>query len=190
MSAWEIAGSALGVVGVVLMIRQHLAAWPVGLVQVAIYAWVFHDAKLYAGAALQGVFFGLLVYGWWHWWRAGRDAGTGPGLPVTRLRPRDRVLLAAAAAALALGWGEALRRFTDAAQPHADAAIFAFSLLAQALQAQKKLENWVVWIGVNLLAVGLYATQGLHLTAALYAVFLALAAAGLRAWRRSEREGT
>jgi nicotinamide mononucleotide transporter len=188
MSAWEIAGSALGVLGVVLMIRQHLAAWPVGLVQVAIYAWVFFEARLYAGALLQAVFFGLLVYGWWHWWRAGRDSGPGARLPVTRLNPRGRLILSVASAALALAWGEALRRFTDAAQPHGDAAIFAFSLLAQGLQARKKLENWVVWIGVNLLAVGVYAAQGLYLTSGLYAVFLALAVAGLRSWRRSERE--
>ena len=57
MSIWEIIGTLLGVIGVGLMIRQQLWGWPVGLLQVAIYAWVFYAAKLYSDAILQVLFF-------------------------------------------------------------------------------------------------------------------------------------
>ena len=69
MSSAELAGTVLGVVGVALMVRQNVWAWPVGLLQVAISAWVFLGAKLYSDVVLQGFFFAIQAYGWWHWRR-------------------------------------------------------------------------------------------------------------------------
>ena len=84
MSIWEIMGTVLGVIGVRLMIRQELWGWPVGLVQVGIYAWVFYGAKLYSDTILQILFFALQIYGWWHWARGGTaDSARAGGLPVT-----------------------------------------------------------------------------------------------------------
>jgi nicotinamide mononucleotide transporter len=84
MSALEIAGTILGVLGVGLMIRQSIWGWPVGLVQVSLYAWIFFEARLYSDSILQLIFIGLQSYGWWHWHQARRDpAGVAPELPVT-----------------------------------------------------------------------------------------------------------
>lgn len=183
MSVFEILGTVLGVAGVWLMIRQHLWAWPVGMVQVAIYAWVFFDAKLYSDAILQVFFFGVLAYGWWHWWRGIGSAQAA--LPVTRLTWRGRVgWLAVGAVATAI-WGELMRRTTDAALPHWDAFILMFSLIAQWLQARKRIENWAGWMVVNVVAVGVYWAKDLRLTAGLYVLFFALAVAGHIAWRRT-----
>jgi nicotinamide mononucleotide transporter len=55
---------------------------------------------------------------------------------------------------------------------------------AQVLLSRKVLENWIFWIAVDALAVGVYASQGLHLTAALYGALLAMASWGLWEWRR------
>jgi nicotinamide mononucleotide transporter len=79
-----------------------------------------------------------------------------------------------------------MRRLTGAALPHPDAFILVFSVLAQWLQARKRLESWLGWIAVNVIAVGVYASRGLLLFAGLYAVFLVLAVVGYRAWRRAE----
>ena len=86
MSIWEIIGTVLGVIGVWLMIRQNIWGWPVGLVQVAVYAWVFFDARLYSDTILQVLFFAIQAYGWWHWLKGGKDGSAGRlALPVTRL---------------------------------------------------------------------------------------------------------
>ena len=186
MNPFEIAGAVIGFVGVALMIRQHVLAWPVGLVQVVIYAWVFYQSKLYTGALLQGIFFVILLYGWWSW---SRGAQTGAGrveLAVTRLGRVARGLVLLAGLVITLGWGAFMRGATDAVQPYGDAFILAFSLIAQALQARKKIENWLLWVVVNAAAVVVYGSQDLRLTAALYAVFLLMAVAGWRAWRKTE----
>jgi nicotinamide mononucleotide transporter len=81
-------------------------------------------------------------------------------------------------------WGAGMARWTDAAAPFADAAIAGMSVSAQILQSLRRVESWVLWIAVDLLAVGLFAWRGLSVTAALYALFLVMAVAGLIQWRR------
>ena len=129
MSLPEIIGTLLGVIGVGLMIRQNIWGWPVGLVQVALSAWVFVGAKLYSDALLQLFFFALQAYGWWHWLH-GNDASKSL-LPVTRLKPQAIAGWCAAGAVATLGWGELMRRTTDAALPHWDAFILVFSVISQ-----------------------------------------------------------
>ena len=187
MSLLEIIGTVLGVIGVGLMIRQNIWGWPVGLAQVSVSAWVFFGAKLYSDALLQIFFFAIQGYGWWHWARGG---GSKRGaLPVTRLSLRDVAIWAGVGALGTAAWGELMRRTTDAALPHWDAFIFVFSMIAQWLQARKRIENWMGWMLVNVVAVGVYWAKDLRLYAGLYGVFFALAVAGYMTWRKTRREG-
>jgi nicotinamide mononucleotide transporter len=183
MSPFEIAGTILGVIGVWLMIVQNVWTWPVGLVQVAIYAWVFYDAKLYSDAILQVFFFVIQAYGWWHWRRSRGQARAE--LPVTRLGLSARLGWIAVGAVGTIGWGEFMRRSTDAALPHWDAFILSFALIAQWLQARKRIENWTGWIAVNAVGIGVYWAKDLRLTSALYVVFLVMAVLGHVAWKKS-----
>jgi len=184
MSGAEVVATLLGLLGVGLMVRQHVWAWPVGIVEVILSAWVFWAARLYSDVVLQGIFLVLQIYGWWAW-TLGR-ARAGATLPVTRLGARATAGFTVAGLLATAAWGEGMRRLTDAALPHADAFILVFSVLAQWLQARKRLESWLGWIAVNVVAVGVYAARGLLLFAGLYAVFLVLAVVGYRAWRRTE----
>jgi nicotinamide mononucleotide transporter len=182
MSIWEIIGTVLGVVGVWLMIRQNILGWPVGLVQVAVYGWVFFDARLYSDAILQVAFFLIQAYGWWHWWRGRTPARD---LPVTRLGGASSAGAIVAGAVLTAGWGTFMQRATDAALPFWDAFILVFSLLAQWLQARKKLECWPAWLLVNTVAIAVFWSKDLRLTAVLYVIFWVMALWGWREWRRS-----
>lgn len=194
MSGAEILGTLLGVLGVGLLIRQNIWGWPVGLVQVAVYAWIFYDVKLYSDAILQACFFVIQAYGWWHW-RRGNGARTTPPaeeqrvvvaagsvLPVTRLPSALLVGWIVAGAVATAAWGTMMQRATDAALPLWDAFIFVFSLIAQWLQARKKLECWAGWIIVNTVAIGVYWVKDLHLTAGLYVLFWGMAVWGWFAW--------
>jgi nicotinamide mononucleotide transporter len=187
MSTWEILGTLLGVIGVALMIRQNIWGWPVGLVQVAVSAWVFYGAKLYSDAVLQVFFFVVQAYGWWHWLHA-RSLTHAP-LPVTRLSAAAIGAWIVAGAGASAAWGELMRRNTDAALPHWDALIFVFSVIAQWLQARKRLENWAGWMIVNLVAMGVYWVKDLRLYAGLYVIFFGMAVAGHVAWRRTMKTG-
>lgn len=199
MSIWEILGTVLGVIGVWLMIRQNIWGWPVGLVQVAVYAWVFFDAKLYSDTILQVAFFLIQAYGWWHWLHgvkkgaallrpAERDFEGQAALPVSRLTSAAIVAWIAAGAVLTAGWGWFMHRTTDAALPWWDAFILVFSLIAQWLQARKNLENWPAWVVVNTVAIGVYWAKDLRLTSGLYLIFWVMALWGWTAWSRTMTE--
>ena len=84
-------------------------------------------------------------------------------------------------------WGLGMARFTDAAAPMADATVAGLSVSAQILQSLRRVESWVLWVSVDVLAIGLFAWRGLGVTAALYGLFLILAVLGLIGWRRKAR---
>jgi nicotinamide mononucleotide transporter len=104
---------------------------------------------------------------------------------VSRIPARALVLLSLLGCAGAALLGFTLYRHTDASLPFWDSSTTSFSLVAQWMQARKWIENWPLWIVVDLVYVGIYVYKRLYLTAGLYAVFVVLAAIGLLQWRRS-----
>jgi nicotinamide mononucleotide transporter len=184
VSELEIVAAVVGALSVFLSVRQSLWSWPTAIVNVSLYTLVFHRSKLYADMGLQVVYALLSCYGWYEWKFGGARRTT---LPVTRTPARLWPLLVTlgVAGSLALGWTFA--RFTDAAIPYVDSALTAVSLIAQWMMTRKLLENWLVWIAVDLVYVPVYASRQLPATAVLYAVFLALAVAGYLSWRRDWR---
>ena len=182
MSPLELVAALVGALSVWLSVRQNIWSWPTAIVNVVLYAIVFYEAKLYADMGLQVIYAILSIYGWYEWLYGG--AGHTE-LHVSRTRPRLGALLALIAAAGSALLGVFLHRATDAALPFMDSFLSSTSLVAQWMMTKKLLENWVVWIGVDVLYVGMFIFKGLFLTAGLYAVFLALAVKGYIDWRRS-----
>lgn len=178
----DLVNLALGVAGVGLMIRRSLWAFPVGLLAVTVQGVLFFKNRFYAEATVQVFFFAALAYGWWHWVRA---KGAAPELPVTCQSGRGRALTLALAASATVVWALVLGRWTDAAMPWRDAFIAAFSVAAQTLQARKRIENWPLWLVVNGVAIAAYWQAQMAFTAFLYAIYLALAVCGWRAWQRA-----
>lgn len=181
------ANLVLGLLGVGLMIRQSLWAFPVGLVAVSVQGVLFWRSHFPADALLQVFYFGSLTWGWWHWVK---DKGAAPELPVIRLTPRGWVVTLAAASAATAAWALAVAPALSAAMPWRDAFIAAFSVAAQVLQVRKNLENWVFWTVVNAVAVCSYWSAELAYTAFLYAIYLFMGLAGWRAWSRTEKKDT
>ncbi len=183
MSALEIIAVLLSATAVWLTVKQNLWCWPLGLVSVLMYSWVFFDVKLYSDMLLQLVYAVLQLYGWWQWTRGGVQHA---GRQVSRLPGSQLLLSLAIGTAGSLLLGYLMATHTDAAAPWLDAALTSFSLVAQVWMAQKRLECWPLWIALDVIYVGLFLSKDLYLTAVLYAVFTALAVAGWRAWQRPQ----
>ncbi len=179
----ELVSFLLAVTTVALNIRQKHWAWLFSIASSGTYAVVFFDAKLYGDMGLQFVFIAASVWGWYQWLHG---AGKQP-LVVTRL---TRAAWGWAIAGWAIGFillSSFLDHYTDTDVPHADGFLTAGSLVGQLLLGRKKVENWIVWIVVDVLYVGLYVYKDLNLTAFLYALFVVLAWTGLRAWSNIAR---
>lgn len=184
MNPLELVAVLLGVANIVLLARRSVWNYPFGLAMVSLYAVIFTEARLYSDALLQVFFFVIQCYGWWHWHQRADHGVVAPrrlSMPALGL-----TLIAVALAALVWGWG--MQRFTDAAAPFWDAAIAMTSIAAQILLARRFIQNWWLWIAVDTVAVPLFWSRNLPLTAGLYALFLVLSVIGLVAWERAARE--
>lgn len=182
----ELLSFLLSVATVWLNIRQSHWAWLFAIVSSATYGLVFYGSRLYGDMGLQLVFITVSIFGWYQWLH-GDDRHDK--LPVTSLTPRGRVIAGVAwlAGFVLLAWF--LKTYTDTDVPKSDGFLTAGSLVGQLLLSRKKIENWHVWIIVDVLYVGLYLHKNLILTAILYAVFVAMAVIGLRTWRGDTHTG-
>jgi nicotinamide mononucleotide transporter len=179
----EIAANALVAAAIFLAGRNNIHTWWIGIIGCALFAWVFFQARLYADVTLQAFFILTSIYGWWKWLH-GDD---GRELPVRFSAPRLLIASGTGAAAVALGYGWLLLRFTDAYAPFLDSVVLAFSVLGQLLMMERRVENWWAWLLVNTIAVPLYASRSLHVTAVLYAAFWINAVVSLVKWRALAR---
>lgn len=188
-SLWSSGVSWLELVAVLLALwmvvcnmRVNPLGWPLAIVSSLLYFGLFWKHRLYGDASLQIVFAVVAGWGWWQWLR-GRQASGAP-LRVRALSGRARLVALAATAAAWPLLGLFLDRATDTDVPYWDAFPTTTSLLGQWLLGRKYVENWPVWVVVNVVSVGLFAYKGLWLTMGLYTVFIAMSWAGWRAWRR------
>ena len=178
----ETAAVLFGIVSVYLSVREKIASWPTAIVNVTLYIFVFQRARLYADMALQVVYIGISLYGWYEWLHGG--SGKSP-LAVSRATRRLAAVLAGIGLVAAALLGTLLARYTNAALPYLDATTTTTSLIAQWMMARKILENWIVWVAVDVVYIGMFVYKSLVLTAGLYAVFLVLSLMGYFQWRRT-----
>lgn len=181
MALLEIAGVLTGIAAVWLTVRQVIWCWPVALVNVTLYAIIFFEARLYADMGLQAVYFATSIYGWYYW----NDSKTRKQIPVRRAGPRLLLLLLTLVLSGTFLIGFGLKKNTDASLPFLDSFLTAASLAGQWLMARKLIENWILWIGVNILYTGMFIYKQLYLTAGLYGFFIVLAAIGYVEWKKS-----
>jgi len=179
---WEVLAVITGIISVYLSTRENIWSWPTALVNVALYFVVFFETKLYADMGLQAVYFALSLYGWYEWLYGGENRTE---LHVSRTPRALGVRLAIIGIACAGILGTLLARFTDAALPYIDSATTSTSLVAQWMMTRKILENWSVWVAVDVVYIAMFIFKRLYLTAGLYAVFLVLAVMGYVQWKRS-----
>ncbi|WP_167856376.1 nicotinamide riboside transporter PnuC [Hymenobacter metallicola] len=167
-----------------LAARESLWNFPVAIFSCGLYAVVYFRTQLYSDSLLQGFFILMSLYGWYEWLYGGARQ---TALVVSRTRPWEWAAVGLGVAAFTLGFGYYLQHNTDAALPHWDSFTTAGSMAAQYLLTRKRLENWLLWIVVDLLYVPILWYKQLYPTSGLYAVYLVLAAYGYIEWRRTAR---
>jgi nicotinamide mononucleotide transporter len=182
MNRFEIVAAIFGVVSVFLSVRQNIWSWPTAIVNVGMYIVVFYRSKLYSDTGLQVVYVVLNFYGWYQWLYGGKNRTE---LAVARTGARlGGILIVIGLVSTAL-LGTFVAHNTDAALPYMDALTTSTSLVAQWMMTKKLLENWIIWVTVDVVYIGMYIYKDLHVTALLYAIFLVLSVMGYLQWKRT-----
>lgn len=182
MNPIEITASVFGFICVFLAIRQSIWNFPVAIASTVLYVFIFFDAKLYSDTILQLFFIAFQVYGWYNWLYGGENKTE---LSVTNNPMSENLVWLLIGAAGSVFTGFIMISYTDASFPFLDSIVLVFSLIAQWMMSVKKIENWILWIGIDALAIGIYYAKGLYSTSILYFLFLILATLGYFQWKKT-----
>ena len=192
---WDKVLEALGFsVGLLYLWWEYHAdsrLWFASIIMPTISMWIYFGKGLYADFAINIYYFVIAIYGYIVWTKSMRRASAGhedkaekPALPITHIPIRSMMLCASVFVLLWVALYCGLHWFTDSTVPVADAFTTALSIVAMWMLARKYLEQWLAWIAVDAVCVGLYAYKGIYLYAVLYAIYTLIAVIGYRKWRR------
>lgn len=181
MTPLEIAAVAFTLINVWLAVKQNIWTWPTGIASVILYGGVFYQSRLFANAGLQVIYLVLSIHGWYEWLHGGVNRTE---LHVRKMTPRQWIGCTVAGLALTgvLLW---LLQVVQGSAPLADGATTAFSIVGQWMLNKKLLENWLVWVAVDIVYVPMFLVSHRPASALLYAFFCFLATKGFLDWRRS-----
>ncbi len=192
MSYLEFFGTIAGGIAVMLSARANIWSWPIGIVNVVLFFFLFYQVQLYPDMFLQVFYFVTNLLGWWRW------ANPKPGEENLRNELR----------ASFMGWKKFLTLSTTgvvgtyilgtfaqnlhelfptifsipSAFPYSDSFVTVMSIITTFFMIQKKIESWIIWIIVDALAAYLYFAKGIKFVALEYLIFCFIAAYGLWHW--------
>ncbi|MDB5014064.1 MAG: nicotinamide mononucleotide transporter [Daejeonella sp.] len=179
----ETFGVITGILCVYLAAKNHLLNWPVAALSVIAYTVIFFQAKLYADMGLQIYFFITIVYGWYFW----SQKSSGQTVSIATLSRKEALISVLAVVGFTAFLGFILKKNTDASFPFTDSFCTACSIVAQFFLARKIIENWLIWIFVDIIYVGVYVAKGLYLTSGMYALYIVIAVFGYWEWRKEHK---
>ncbi|RZK70077.1 MAG: nicotinamide riboside transporter PnuC [Pedobacter sp.] len=179
-------GVFTGILCVWLAAKNNIYNWPIAIVSVIIYIFIFFESKLYADMGLQFYFLAMNFYGWYFWSKS-KNSKTAER-PVSVITTKEIMLSIIGIIVFTAVLGFILHKNTDASFPFVDSFCTACSLIAQIFLARKVLQNWLIWIFVDIIYVGVYVSKDLYATAFMYALYIYIATMGYLAWRKTYRE--
>lgn len=180
-SALEWLGVSTAFICIYLAAKEHILNWPVSIISATAYAIIYYQFKLYGDSALQLYFVFTAVYGWYYWIKRKQHHDK----PIVSLSIREWAIVTMVILLLTAALSLFLDNFTNTDVPYIDGFCTAMSFVAQFLMTRKVLQNWVLWIIVDICYVPLLLYKGLASTAVLYVVLVILATIGYIDWKRT-----
>jgi len=174
-------GTLTGFLCVYLAAKQNIWNWPISIISVGSYTILFYDAKLYGDTVLQFYFLSTAIYGWYYWIKRKEEKKK----PIVKASGNQLLLCFLAIIVLTISIGYLLDSKTNSDVPYIDAFCTSVSFVAQFLMTRKILQNWLLWVFVDICYIPLYIHKDLMLTAVLYFVFAIIAWNGYRDWQKT-----
>ena len=185
-SIFEQLGFVFGLLAVWFLIKENIWTWPTGILYCLLSFYVLWNANLYQDFLLTIFFLVMNCYGWYAWLQP--EDENSDQLPITNISMRTMLMVLVVSAGLIIVCGYGFQTYTDASLPYWDATTTILSLSAMWMSTRKKIENWILWFVVDVIATGLYFYKGLYFYSFLYLIYLGMAIAGYINWQRIQRQ--
>ena len=181
----------LGLAYIFLEYKASIWLWAVGFAMQSLGIVLYYQKGLYADCGMEFYYLAMTIYGWWHWLRPSKDPSLGGG--GERLVRHFPLRLAVIWTIITLtAWGLIylfLITCTDSRVPVADSFTTALSIVGIWALARKYLEQWLIWIVVDVVTSVLYFYKDIPFKASLYALYVVIAILGYCKWRRMMDKG-
>ena len=177
--ALDLIASFFGLIDILLATKQNNWCWPAAISSSSVYVFVFFFSKLYFDAILNLYYVAMAFYGLYNWNKISNTKENQVSFSSKKFTSIWITICAITSIAL----GYFAQKFTDAEFAYADAFTTIFSFYATWLITQKRIDNWLFWIIINVVAIFMYYLKGLNFTVGLFAVYLAFAVYGYYSWR-------
>lgn len=194
MSYLEFFGVLTGLAAVWLSARAHIWSWPVGIMNVVLSFFLYFQVQLYPDMLLQVFFFVTNIIGWWRWSHPKEnEADRKNELRVSYMSRRQQWFTIVVGITGTWLLGSFASRLHDwfpmvfalpSAYPFVDSFIMTMSIITTFFMIQKKIESWIIWIVVDLVATYLYFVKGIKFYSFEYLIFTGIAAYGLYHWMK------
>jgi nicotinamide mononucleotide transporter len=179
----ELLGAILGILYIRFSIRQSIFTWPTGLLTSLLYILVFFNSKLYASMGLQVYYVAISFYGWYYWSK-GKNENNKSLLPVRNVNKNLWKKIGTFSILIYSAILIILINFSDSDVPLMDSLTTSLSIVATWMLAKKYIENWIIWIFVDFVSIGLYIYKSLWPTVILFIVYTGMAFFGYTEWKK------
>ena len=177
----EFVGLIIGLLYLYLEYKANIWLWPVGVIMPLVYIVIFYQSKFYADMGIYIYYFFVSIYGWYIWSKSLKQTDE---IMISHLPRRYLVKLATIFLITFAVIAYVLIRFTDSPVPYGDSFTTSLSILAMWMLAHKYIEQWLLWIVVNIVSTGLYFWKGLDTTAVLFIVYSIIPVFGYFKWKK------
>lgn len=192
MNTLEIIAVVFGVVAIWLASKGEVVNFGIGLVNCVLYGILFGREGLYSGMILQGIYFVINLYGLYSWRKP--KVKVDKELKVMWLSWMERALVLLIVVTTGVLWGMGVKygarllpeNIQEPQYPMVDAILTTASVVAQILLTRNKIDNWVIWVLVDVVYIGLFLMVGMYWTAGLYVVYVLIAIRAIREWNKEE----
>jgi nicotinamide mononucleotide transporter len=192
MSYLEFFGTVAGAVAVYLSAKANVWSWPLGIVNVVLFFFLFYQVQLYPDMFLQIFFFITNLMGWWRWKNPRQEEEDKKHeLKISMMPKKAWLLFSGIGLSGTILFGALAKNLNSffpvlfskpSAFPYTDSFVTVMSIVATYLMVQKKVECWLVWILVDAIACYLYFSKEIKFVGIEYLVFCFIAAFGFWHW--------
>ncbi|MDD2412053.1 MAG: nicotinamide riboside transporter PnuC [Bacteroidales bacterium] len=181
----ESVAAFFGLLYLLLAARENYICWISGIINVAIFGWIFYHEQIFANMFLQIIYFGISIYGFYAWITKKKEHEAVIGKMDASFRGLVLILIILLTAATYL-----ILQKTNSNMLFADALTAAAGIVATWMQARKYIENWLIWIPTDMLLTYLFFSHGLYITASLFAIYTIIAVYAFFNWNRKLKKAS
>ena len=186
----EIIAVITGMLSIWFSYRINILVYPIGMISLALYVFIFTKNGLYANAVINLLYFAISIFGWWNWKRTNDKSLMSKGKDESKLkvkfldRKEKRITILIFCVSIFL-----INLFTpNELSVRFDYATSVAGLIAMVLTSMKKVDNWTYYLIADIILIPLCIYNGLYLTSIQYVAYTILAIMGLRNWSREARQ--